>query len=172
LNNTARQDAPSSSLPAFVWWATTIAWTITIYQLSTGTFGPSLTGWALDEILTLLGIKLSAPTFAAVHHLVRKLAHVTEYGIYALLLYGSLGGGKEFAWHGRRAAWCAGIAGTYSLTDELHQWFEPGRGGSLLDSALDTTGAVVAMAGLYAVTRLLQTRRRRSAAREANPAET
>ena len=172
MNNIARQDAPPSALPAFVWWVTTIAWAVTIYQLSTGTFGTSLTGWLLTESLRLLGITLSPPTFDAVHHFLRKLAHLSEYAIYALLLYGSFGGGRDFAWRRRRAAWCAGIAAAYSLTDELHQWFVPGRSASLTDSVLDTTGAVLAMAGYYAVTRWLQTRRSRRAAIAANPAET
>ena len=172
MNNTSRQDAAPPALPAFVWWATTVAWTVTIYQLSTGTFAVSLTGWLLGETLRLLGIQVSAATFHLIHHFLRKLAHLTEYGIYALLLYGSLGGGRDFAWRGRRAAWCAGMAAAYSLTDEFHQLFVPERGASIVDSALDTTGAALAMAGFYVVHRALQARRSRNAARAANAAET
>jgi VanZ family protein len=159
-------------LPAFVWWATTAAWMFTIYQLSTGTYGGSLTGWLLAETLRFLGITVSTSTFEWMHFSLRKLAHLSEYAIYALLLYGSLGGGRDFSWRGRRAVWCAGIAAAYSLTDELHQWFVPERGASLADSILDTTGAVLAMTGFYVVDRVRQARRRRSAAREANPDET
>jgi len=172
MNQSRAENSVQAGLPAFVWWATTLAWTVTIYQLSTGTFAARFTEWMLREALGLLGITMSPASFDLLHHLVRKLAHLTEYGIYALLLYGSFGGGKDFAWHGRRAAWCAGIAAAYSLIDELHQFFVPERGGSLLDSALDTTGAALAMAGLYVVHRALQANRSRNAARKANAAET
>jgi VanZ family protein len=149
-----------------------VAWAATIFYLSTGTFGGSLTAWLLRQALDFLEIRVSPPAFQLLHNLLRKLAHLTEYAIYALLLYGSLGGGKDFGWRGRRAAWCVGIASVYSLTDEFHQSFVPERGGSILDSAIDTSGAVLTVAGLYVADRMLQARRRRRAASEAKPAET
>ncbi len=41
------------------------------------------------------------------------------------------------------------IAAGYSLTDELHQWFVPGRGASLLDCGIDTSGAGIGMLVIY-----------------------
>ena len=159
-------------MPPFVWWATTIAWTLTIYTLSTETFGVSLTGFLLAEALDLLHVEISPAAFEMIHFWLRKLAHLTEYAIYALLLYGSFGSGRDFGWRWRRAVLSAGIAAGFSLTDELHQWFVPGRAGTLADSALDAGGAILAMAGVYVVHRLVPTKERRTAAAAASPAET
>jgi VanZ family protein len=172
LNNTLPREPQPYRLPAFVWWAATIAWTITIFELSTATYGVSLSGWLLSEILRILGIHVSAATFHTLHFLLRKLAHLTEYGIYAVLLYGSFGLGRDFRWLWRRATICAVIAGGYALTDEVHQLFVPGRTGALHDSALDACGAILALAGLYVYTAVTQAKARRSAASVASPAET
>ena len=172
MNNTLPHDPRPGTSPPLVWWAATIAWTITIYQFSTATYGVTLTAWLIGEILRILGIHLSAATFESVHFLVRKLAHVTEYGIFSALLYGSLGAGRDMKWVWRRAILCAAIAAGYSLTDELHQVFVPGRSASFLDSALDASGAILAMAAVYIFNRLTQTKAKTSAASAANPAET
>jgi VanZ family protein len=140
--------------------------------MSTSDYGAWLTGWLLAEAFRLLGIQLSPATFQTVHLLVRKLAHLTEYAILALLLYGSLGGGRDFGWSWRRAAGCTLLPAIYSLTDEFHQWFVPGRSASLRDSALDTAGAILAMAGVYVFTRVSRGRASNSAASAASPAET
>jgi VanZ family protein len=172
LNNTLPRKPHSDKLPALVWWAATIAWTITIFELSTATYGVSLSAWLLSEILRILRIQISAATFHTMHFLFRKLAHLTEYGIYAVLLYGSFGAGRDFRWLWRRATICAAIAGGYALTDELHQLFVPGRTGTLHDSALDACGAILALAGLYVYNVVSQAKARRSAASVASPAET
>jgi VanZ family protein len=172
LNNAHRNDPESGKLPAFVWWATTLAWTVTIYELSTSTYGVSLTGWLLAELLRITGIQVSPESFHTIHFFMRKLAHLTEYAIYALLLYGSFGAGKDFRWSWRRAVICTFIAAGYSLTDELHQLFVPGRGGSIRDSALDASGAMLAMAGLYVFSLVSGARASRTAASVAKPAET
>jgi len=80
----------------------------------------------------------------------RKLAHVTEYGIFVLLLYGLPGREERRLWFPMRAVFCILGAAAYSLTDEFHQLFVPRRHGSLLDCGLDTAGAAMAMLVLYA----------------------
>jgi hypothetical protein len=64
------------------------------------------------------------------------------------------------------------VAAGYSLTDELHQLFVPGRTSSVFDSGLDALGAILGMAALYAYVRLTQAKARSKAARTENPAET
>ena len=172
MNNTARHKPEEGKLPAAVWWATTLAWTLTIYQFSTVDYGVSLTGWLLQGILSLLSIHVSPATFHWLHFGMRKLAHFSEYAIFALLLYGSFGMGKDFKWVRRRAVICAAIAAGYALTDELHQVFVPGRTASIKDSALDASGAIFGMIALYLFDHWTQTRARRKAASVAKPAET
>jgi VanZ family protein len=84
-------------------------------------------------------------TFDLLHLMLRKLAHVTEYAIFALLLYSLPVEKAQAPWRPRRAALCILGAALYSLTDEFHQSFVPGRHASLLDCGLDTLGAALAM---------------------------
>jgi VanZ family protein len=46
------------------------------------------------------------------------------------------------------------VAGLFSLTDEYHQSFVPGRTASIKDCGLDTFGALLGMVLLYAGRRL------------------
>ena len=131
-----------------------------------------MTAWLLGELLRFLGIHLPEATFQSVHILVRKLAHVTEYGLLSALLYGSMAAGRNIQWLWRRAIFCAAVAAGYSLTDEMHQFFVPGRSGSVLDSCLDAFGAILGLTAFYAFSRLTQTKARSKAASAANPAET
>jgi VanZ family protein len=41
------------------------------------------------------------------------------------------------------------LAGLYSLTDEFHQRFVPGRGPSIVDCGFDTIGAMLGMLIVY-----------------------
>jgi VanZ family protein len=127
------------------WWALTLAWAVLIFYLSTQTFTPDLSHALLARALHLLHLRVSAGTFGFLHTLLRKLAHLAEYAIFALLLYGVPGERNKLLWRPRRAVICILVAAAYSLTDEYHQLHIPGRHASLLDCALDTVGASLAM---------------------------
>jgi VanZ family protein len=154
-----------------VWWLTTLAWAATIFAFSTGTFSGSFTAWLLQQGLDLLHIAVSAETFRLLHHVIRKLAHLSEYAIFCMLLYGSFSGGQDLSWRGRRALAAVAIAAIYSLSDEFHQLFVPGRGASLVDCGIDTAGAAVGMLLIYIRGRLLPARASSTTAPEASPAE-
>ncbi|HXW15468.1 MAG TPA: VanZ family protein [Terriglobia bacterium] len=135
-------------------WAITLAWAALIFFLSTRTYAPSFTRPMLASTFHFLHIYVSGRTFNLLHALLRKLAHLTEYGIFALLLNGLPSGKSPGNWRPRRAVYCILGAALYSLTDEFHQWFVPGRHASLLDCGFDTLGAGLAMLIPYAQERL------------------
>jgi VanZ family protein len=147
-------------------WATTICWAGLIYHLSTEGFGSSFTELWLRQVLAFFRLDVSPATLHLLNFAVRKLAHLTEYAIFAQLLYVTLLGAEELEWQPRRAFWSALIAAGYSLTDEFHQVFVPNRTASLADCALDTTGATFGLFVANLTTRLLQANKRRAAARE------
>ena len=65
----------------------------------------------------------------------RKLAHMTEYAVLALLLLRATG---SYAW-----AFAAAVA--YACTDEFHQTFVRGRHGTPVDVGIDAVGALVGL---------------------------
>ncbi|MFZ3301922.1 MAG: VanZ family protein [Microgenomates group bacterium] len=78
--------------------------------------------------------------------IVKKTAHLVEYGILATLFYrGLINSNIEK----KRAMWYSVLlAFMYGLTDEFHQSFTPGRGPKFTDVLIDTTGAMIFVFGI------------------------
>ena len=94
---------------------------------------------------------------------IRKMAHATEYAVFAMLLCGAW-----FDDHRKRKlsvffAW--GTATVYAMTDEFHQLFVPGRSGQIKDVLLDSCGAAVGVLLLMLVAMLLRVIRKSMAHR-------
>ena len=160
-----RQQPPAYWRPrVIITWAITLAWAGNISFLSTGSFGGSVTGWLLKELLSLVHLHLPEPIFEIVHFLIRKLAHCTEYGMFALLLYHSFTFRQPERWNTRSAVSAVFIAGLFSLTDEYHQSFVPGRTASIKDCGIDSFGALAAMLLLYVGRRFQELLSKRTAA--------
>ena len=74
------------------------------------------------------------------HLVIRKSAHFTEYAILGILIANVIRG------YSLRAGfrWLLPIAASalYAVTDEVHQYFVPGRACRFLDVCIDTAGAV------------------------------
>jgi VanZ family protein len=126
------------------WWLATLAWAAEIFYLSTPTFSGSFSQSLLAQLLDSLHLSVSPHILDVFDSILRKFAHVTEYAIFDFFLYGSFGRKDGFHWRPRLASWCVVAASAYSLTDELHQVFSPGRHASLIDCGIDTTGAAIA----------------------------
>jgi VanZ family protein len=171
LNQPPVPPSRAQGWPPIVWWLTTLAWAGTIFFFSTGTYGGSFTGWLLQEVLEFFHIVVSATTFRLIHHILRKLAHLSEYAIFAMLLYGTFSGGRDFSWRGRKALAALAIATFYSLSDEFHQLFVPGRGASPVDCGIDTAGAAVGMLLIYVRARLVPAMTSNPTAPKESPAE-
>ena len=90
----------------------------------------------------------------------RKLAHVSEYAVLAVLLYRAF---VHTALKGRRA-FSAGVVlllcAAYAATDEFHQSFVPSRTASLRDVMIDICGAMLAVILYWAIAtpRIMQSR--------------
>jgi VanZ family protein len=87
-----------------------------------------------------------------------KTAHSLAYAGFALVLLRALAGAS---WRGVTAITVMGaalLATMYGASDELHQYFVPGRSADLLDLAADARGAIIAAAVVYLIARF---RRRR-----------
>jgi VanZ family protein len=74
------------------------------------------------------------------------LLHVAEYAVLGALALRALGRGKPVGMGALLAV--VGLCGLYALSDELHQFFVPGRAFQLSDLGLDLIG-ILAGAALY-----------------------
>lgn len=106
---------------------------------SSKTSGAFLT--ALVKVVEGISHKdLSGDTLASLHHVIRKIAHFTEYGF--------LGASIMFAiwdkWKGHKIPFLLPelIAMLYACTDEIHQYYVPGRYGTWTDVLIDSCGAI------------------------------
>lgn len=92
------------------------------------------------------------------HLIIRKGAHFTEYAILGALVANALG--RTWLRAGLRWMFPVAASALYAMTDELHQYFVPGRACRFLDVCIDTAGAAFGTA-LFGLLAFLLTRRYR-----------
>lgn len=128
-----------------------LGWMGVIAVLSSSLFGADRTeSWVLS-VLTPLLPGVDRDTLLGLHTVLRKLGHLVEYGILAVLWRRALVGDR---WGGRAAAWAIGLSAAYAVLDEARQGLAPNRTPSGWDAAIDTIGAGLAIAWWEAPSRL------------------
>lgn len=95
----------------------------------------------------------------AIEGLVRKAAHMTEYGILSVLLYIWIGQWEIAFWRRGWMAVCA--AAVYAATDEIHQLFVMGRSGRFSDVCIDSAGAAAGVLVFALLVKLVKHVRRK-----------
>lgn len=115
-------------------WAGVLAWMSVIFLFSSGDASTSSTqsGFIVDA---LKGTSIELPG-DVLTFLTRKAAHIFLYFVLGLLVCGTI---HEY---GRRSTkmviLSVVICFLYAITDELHQWFVPGRSAEVRDVVIDT----------------------------------
>ena len=136
-----------------------VVWIAFICYASTAAMSAPQTSRVIGPVLRWLFPEITDGQLLAAHVTVRKLAHLTEYAVLALLASRAFLSSSSGFLRRRWLAASLALAVCLALLDELNQWFTPTRGGSLWDSLLDMTGASLALAAVA----LLRLRRRRRA---------
>lgn len=114
----------------FLHWLPALLWAAIIFYFSAQERAPQLSSQP--------GVQLA----------LQKLGHATEYAILAFLIQRPLRLAHRLPLH-RALVFAIILAAAYAVSDEWHQYFVPGRSAQLSDVAIDTTGAIIAMTGLY-----------------------
>ena len=116
-----------------------------IFAGSTDLMSAEHTSRIIVPLLHWLFPTISDLTLVRVEFLIRKLAHVSEYAVLAVLLYRAF---VHTVFQSRRAL-SAGIVllscAAYAASDEFHQSFVPSRTASLRDVMIDLCGATLAV---------------------------
>ena len=131
------------------YWAPPIIWMSVIFWFSTDLFSGDNTGSLLWKVVSFIYPGVTRELFDSIHFCVRKAGHLTEYAVFALLLFRAFRSGAHARWRPRWALSSLLIVFLYALLDEYHQTFTRRRTGSVYDSLIDTSGAVTALILLW-----------------------
>ncbi len=130
-------------------------WMLVIFLVSTDIGSSDNTSRIIGPILRYFFPDVSDATISAVQTVVRKGGHLTEYGILAALFWWArryqVGGPWRWCW--REAWWIVPACALYAVSDEFHQMFVGSRQASVVDVAIDTVGAFLALVAIWAIGR-------------------
>jgi VanZ family protein len=122
-----------------------VLWMAFISFASGNEFSALNTSTILRPLVLWVFPNISDDRLAAIHFLLRKAAHFTEYGVLAFLA------SRAFTTSShafiRRHWFQLGLllVACYSLLDEFHQSFVPSRTASVYDSVIDMAGGVTVL---------------------------
>ena len=142
-----------SKLRVFLnYWLVILLWFGLIFLASSDTGSSGRSSRIIKPIVLWLFPQASPRTVEQVVLGVRKCAHLTEYGVLALLFWRAFRhpvkhDPRPWSWIEAGLA-CLGVV-VYAATDELHQLFVPTRQASVLDVLIDTSGGVLGIAALW-----------------------
>jgi VanZ family protein len=140
-----REGAQSSTRQRLWRYGPLLLWLVFISLASTSEFSAANTSQLIRPLLLWLFPSLSEARLAAVHFLMRKTGHFTEYAVLAFLARRAfITSGRAFF---QRYWFQLGLllVVIYALFDELHQSFVPSRTASIYDSVLDVAGGLTVL---------------------------
>lgn len=127
------------------YWLPALAWMALIWALSTDVGSAEHTSGILLPLLTWLLPGANPSQLGLAHGMIRKLGHVTEYAVLALLWLRALRAERRLAL--ATSAWVAlAVAVAWAILDELHQATVGTRTPSAADVVIDAVGATLAIA--------------------------
>ena len=132
--------------PLVKYWMPVIAWMVLIFLGSTDVLSAEHTSRFLVPFLRWLNPQISLAALADIQFMIRKLGHLTEYGILAILFWRALRAGtlwttKTWILFAVTALGCA----IFAASDEFHQAFVPSRTSSTHDVMIDICGALTGL---------------------------
>ncbi|HXT62684.1 MAG TPA: VanZ family protein [Pyrinomonadaceae bacterium] len=122
-----------------------IIWAALIFIGSSDLLSSSHTSGFILRPLHALFPSASEATLAAIHFLLRKLGHLTEYAILAWLSARALRSSSLRLFRERWFWISLAVVVVYALFDEFRQSFVPSRTSSVYDSLIDMSGGLTAL---------------------------
>ncbi len=134
------------------YWLPAVLWTCVVLGASTDAFSAENTGSILQAVATFLFRHVDYRILGVTHFLIRKAAHLTEYGILSVLWFRAWRAARP-GWQWQWASFAVMMALAIASADEIHQTFVPSRTGEFSDVVLDVCGAIIAQFLLWLVIR-------------------
>ncbi len=135
------------------YWLPIVLWFALIFIASSDTQSSQRSSRIIGPLLRWLFPEMAEETIGLVVLFVRKCAHLTVFGVLALLFWRAFrkpvrGDTRPWSWSEARNS-LIGVF-VYAITDEVHQAFVPARQGSALDVVIDALGGAAALLALWA----------------------
>jgi VanZ family protein len=143
-----------SKLRVFVkYWLVIVLWFALIFVASGDAQSSQRSSRIIGPLMRWLFPEMPEETVGEAVLVVRKCAHLTVYGVLALLYWRAFrkpmkNDTRPWSWIEARNA-LIGVA-MYAITDEVHQTFVPPRQGTVTDVLIDTLGGAMGLLALWA----------------------
>ncbi|MEK7782212.1 MAG: VanZ family protein [Verrucomicrobiota bacterium] len=144
------------------YWLPVVVWAVVIYSASGDKKSVHHSSRIIEPIVRWLVPNISDEAVRTTVLVVRKCAHLTEYAIFAVILWWALRGtfaSEQTGWTRRLvlSAWSGAVL--FAISDEWHQSYVPGRQGSPWDVLIDAVGAASGLFFLWRISRWRTARR-------------
>lgn len=141
-----------SALATIVWCAV-----IFLFSAQNGDESSSLSTLIVSAVCGFFNYSPSAETMDLLTLLVRKAAHITEFGILGLFVFNTF----YQAFGSFRGIYASSFAtaSLYAAFDELHQLYMPGRSAQFIDWLIDSAGIILFMFVAWAIIRVIRVKR-------------
>jgi VanZ family protein len=127
-------------------WLPVLIWLGVIFLGSTDMLSAEHTSRFLVAFLRWIDPQISFATLNAIQLGIRKLGHLTEYAILAMLLWRALRSGTRWQMKMSILFLVAALASAiFAASDEFHQSFVPSRTASPNDVMIDICGALIGL---------------------------
>ena len=147
------------------YWLPVVIWLAVIFSASADKSSGHRSSRIIGPLVRWLVPDISQKKLDAIVYSVRKVAHMSEYAVLALLLFRALarpGRNAEVnlcrttersVFPVRSAIFAFLLSVVYAMTDEFHQTFVPSREGQITDVLIDSLGAAAGLFALWLVGR-------------------
>ncbi len=138
------------------YWLPVLIWMALIFTASADAHSYEHSSRIVEPLLRWLFPQMPQARIEAIHHVIRKGAHLTEYFVFALLIWRAVrrpvkNDPRPWAW--REARLTLLVVMLYAATDEFHQQFVPTRTSLVPDVFIDTAGGAAALLALWLIGR-------------------
>ena len=139
-----------------LYWLLVLLWMALIFSASTDAGSTRRTSRFLAPLLRWLKPDISREAIGRVQLVVRKLGHLGEYAILALLFWRAWRrstGPSALSWSWASARFTLLFCVAYAASDELHQHFVSSRQASLVDVGIDSLGVGLGLGLIWIICR-------------------
>ena len=142
--------------PFFKYWLPVLLWMALIFSASSDTNSFAHSSRIIAPLLHWLFPRMPDDTIHFIVLVVRKCAHLTEYAMFALLLWRALrkpvkNDPRPWLWRETRLVLL--MVALYAASDEFHQCFVPTRTAQVSDVFIDAAGGAAGLLALWIIGR-------------------